>query len=92
MEKEFNFYLDEKRTIWYRNNFSIKAESEEQAKEIAIQMFKDNKIDYICYSIEQLHDTSQYLSVKDNDGWATEELYYDSGDTEMLIDNGENKL
>ena len=38
--KTFNFYLDTKVTDWYRTDFEIEANSEEEAKQKAIEFVK----------------------------------------------------
>ncbi len=82
----FNFYLDTKVTAWYRTPFEIEADTLEEAKEKAIDYVKSGETTYISW--EQIDDTVETMSVKDNDGESTEELYTNS-DGEMIWDNGE---
>jgi hypothetical protein len=82
----FNFYLDTKVTGWYRTPFEIEADTLEEAKEKAIDYVKSGETSYISW--EQIDDTVETMSVKDNDGESTEELYTNS-DGEMIWDNGE---
>lgn len=82
----FDFYLDTKVTTWYRTPFEIEANSLEEAKQKAIEFIeKDGHSDI---SWEQIDDTIQGMSVEENDGESTEELYTYS-DGEMIWDNGE---
>jgi hypothetical protein len=84
--KTFDFYLDTKVTTWYRTPFSIMANSEEDAKQLAIDFVKND--DHSEYSWEQIDDTIDELSIEENDNQSTEELYTQSGD--MIWDNTEN--
>ena len=79
----FEFYIDTKVTTWYRTPFEIEANSEEEAKQKAIDYVKDDG--HSSQSWEQLDDTIEGLSVKDNGGESTEELYTEDGD--MIWDN-----
>jgi 1,2-phenylacetyl-CoA epoxidase PaaB subunit len=72
--KEYDFYTDEKKTIWYRVNFSIRAQSEEEAMHLAKQMFDRDDYGGSDYEWEQLTDTVESMSVEEN-GTATRELY-----------------
>jgi len=82
----FDFYLDTKVTGWYRTPFEIEANTLEEAKLKAIDYVKSGETSYISW--EQIDDTVETMSVKDNDGESTEELYTNS-DGEMIWDNGE---
>ena len=82
-KKEFDFYIDTKVTTWYRTPFSINADSLEDAKEKAISFVElGNHRDL---SWEQVEDTIEHLSVKDNSNWATEELFCDESNEEDNI-------
>jgi hypothetical protein len=80
----FNFYIDEKKTIWYRGHFSIEAKTVEEATEKA-KMYIEEDTDGDDWDWEQLTDTAETLSLIDNDGWPTRELYDEDG--EVIIDN-----
>ena len=82
----FDFYLDTKVTGWYRTPFEIEANTLEEAKLKAIDYVKSGETSYISW--EQIDDTIETMSVKDNDGESTEELYTNS-DGEMIWDNGD---
>jgi|688.fasta_scaffold1937202_2 hypothetical protein len=74
-KKQFDFYIDTKVTTWYRTPFKIDAETLEDAKEKAINFVESRK--HTDLSWEQVDDTIEHLSVKDNNNWATEELFCD---------------
>lgn len=48
MEK-FNFNLDQKVTTWYRTNFEVEAETLEEAKQKAIQLYETGELDDISW-------------------------------------------
>ena len=87
--KNYRFYIDTKSTIWTRSYRQVEAESEEEAKKIAKGIFKDDNGE--CeYEIETLYDTQESISVVENMGFATEELYFENGrktKDELLADN-----
>ena len=72
--KNFDFYLDQKSTIWYRTNFSVEAETEEEAKQKAIEMVKSNAVAEIPW--ECMEDTIELMDVSENDNQCTEDLLY----------------
>jgi hypothetical protein len=74
----FDFMLDQKVTTWYRTPFEIEAETLEEAKELAIKFVKGANHESIGW--EQVDETIEIMSVKDNDGQATEELRTDDFD------------
>lgn len=83
----FDFYLDTKVTTWYRTPFEIEADTLEEAKQKAIDYVKDDG--HYNDGWEQIDDTPEIMSIKENGGESTEELYtYEDG--EMIWDNGEN--
>ena len=86
-QKTFDFYLDQKVTTWYRTNFEIEASSEEEAKQKAIEFMKRG--DHIDISWEHLDDCVEGLSVEDNGGESTMEVYYsnDHGDVLEIYSN-----
>lgn len=89
--EEFNFYQDRLVTCWERTQFTVKAESYEQAEEIVkswkgkdVLCFNDDK-QVIITDGETLYDTAEGISPKDNDNKPTIEVFNDNGD--MIIDN-----
>ena len=88
-KKEFHFFLDQKVTTWYRTNFTIEAENEEEAKKNALEFHEQGKTEDIGW--EQQDDVNEVMDVEDNDGNNTEELYYaglNGGDADLIYQNG----
>jgi hypothetical protein len=91
--KEFEFYVDKKITTWLREKHSVKAKTQKEAIDIMTKSFKKdlcNSSDTF-YAQERMYDTDEYMSVLDNNGQSTAELYADTkeGD-EFIIDNLNN--
>jgi hypothetical protein len=82
--KTFDFYLDTKVTTWYRTPFEIEADSLEEAKQKAIEFVKDDEHSSISW--EQIDETTEVMSVDENGGESTEELYYETSE-KMIWDN-----
>jgi len=82
---EFEFFVDQKHTIWYRSYFTVKAKSYEDATEKVSQMFRDDDLPTDDWEI--LHDTLEEMSLEDNGGASTLELYTENGD--RVLQNGE---
>lgn len=71
----FQFYTDTKVTMWERATFDIEAETYNQALEQALKCAKTGGYpDMTDY--ETLYDTAESMSVLDNKGVATKELYH----------------
>jgi hypothetical protein len=74
MEREFSFDLDQKVTTWMRTNFVIIAESEEEAKEKAINFYESGKTDNIGW--DELDEViKEPMSVDENGGESTAEIF-----------------
>lgn len=82
--KTFDFYLDTKVTTWYRTPFEIEAGSLEEAKQKAIEFVKEDEHSSISW--EQIDETTEVMSVDENGGESTEELYYETSE-KMIWDN-----
>ncbi len=90
MEK-FNFYQDRKVACWERTHFDVKAESYEEAVAIVkswqgedVLCFEDDE-NIIITDGETLYDTFESLSVEENGGQPTIEVFADNG--EDIINN-----
>ena len=81
--KTFDYYLDQKHTIWYRNKFTIEANSQEEANEKVKELYGKNELPSDEW--DRLDDTLEYLDVKDNAGEPTEELFTNDG--VLIINN-----
>ena len=86
--ESYSFYLDTKVTTWYRTPFEIEANSLEEAKELSIKFVERDGQSEISW--EQVDDTTELMSVGDNGGLPTQELFYEPvGD--MIWDNIKDK-
>lgn len=83
--KTFNFYLDQKVTTWMRTHFNIEAETEEEAKEMAKRFVGEGNTSEIPW--EEVMDTKEVMSIVENDGQSTEEIYNEQG--ELIHKNGQ---
>ena len=90
-QKTFDFYFDQKVTTWYRTEYTIKADSEEEAKQKAIEFMKRG--DHIDIPWDHLDDCVECLTPEENGGESTMELYYsnDRGDVLEIFNNSRNK-
>ena len=87
MKKEFEFTLDEKMTIWSRKQFTIEADTMEEARQKAIELVEnEEEIDF--YSSEYLHGTEDLMELSKNDGYATIVLMQNEGrNTKKIYEN-----
>ena len=76
MEK-FNFYLDQKVITWMRTDFSVEAESPEIARQKAVDFVKEGNTLELPW--EEVMDTKEIMSLKDNRGEPTEEIFEEDG-------------
>jgi hypothetical protein len=79
----FNFILDTKVTSWKRQEFDITANTLEEAKELAIQFYKDGEADSLPW--EDVDCTTEMMSVSENLDQPTQELLTMNGD--IIADN-----
>jgi hypothetical protein len=91
MKQEFDFYIDERVMIWNRLKFSVKAETLEEAKDMAIFMVTQDREEIDFYDFELLHDTLTELEIEDNDGNSTIELYCEK-DTDLIYENADAEI
>lgn len=87
----FRFYQDRKVTCWERTLFEVTAENYEEAVALVklwqgedVLCFEDNE-KVIITDGETLYDTSESLSVEENGGKPTIEVFADNG--EDIINN-----
>ncbi|NDV68636.1 hypothetical protein [Dysgonomonas sp. 25] len=85
---QFNFYQDRKLIIWERTHFTIEAENEEEA----IKKFESENAVYIENMNETekgkseiLSERTEILTMDDNNGFATIEIYIDNNSSDNLI-------
>lgn len=87
--------VDVKKTIWVREYHEIEFESEEKLQEKLEEMsckvaFNTDDLDNEFNGFleqETLFDTDEYMSLEDNDGYSTVEIYAEDGMT-LLAQNG----
>lgn len=84
--KVFEFYLDQKVTSWYRTKFEIEADTEDEARKKSIDFIKEGKDDDIGW--EEVEGVVTPMDVTENDGYSTEEIYYEDGS--MVYQNGKD--
>ncbi len=94
MEK-FHFYQDTKVITWERDHFTVKAKSYEEAVSIIrswacrdVTSITDNRL--TLGDSESLPEYSEPVSLNDNDGYATREIFNDNDDS--IINNSINGL
>jgi len=91
MKQEFDFYLDEKVTIWNRFKFSVEAETLQEAKQKAVYLATKDRNEIDFYDCDFLYDTQNEIEVEDNLGNPTLEIYSKTDD-ELLYDNSKATL
>jgi hypothetical protein len=79
----FNFHLDTKVTTWYRTEFEIKANSMEEAKQLAIGFHLEMGTTELPW--EHIDETLERIMPDENGGEPTEELYDEEGN--IIWDN-----
>lgn len=88
--KSYKYYIDKKQTIWEREYYDVEAKNQKEADKIAKSIFKENEDFFEPSEYETLYDTSEEMSLEDNGGFATKELFRDKDD-KMLLNNGKNR-
>jgi hypothetical protein len=83
-EEDFEFYMDQKHTVWLRTWFSVQARSQEEANEKVRQMYDNDEIDG---DTEYLYETLEEMSLEDNGDMSTVEIYTEHVD--LVLQNGE---
>lgn len=73
---KYYFYIDRKKTVWERSRYHIEAQSEKEAIKEMIKEMKSNNME--TDEVEDLLDTSDYITPKQNKGDATIELYFNN--------------
>ena len=91
MKQEFDFYIEEKLTIWNRLKFCVEAETLDEAKEKAKFMVIKEREDIEFWDSIMLYDTLTELEPEDNDGNSTIELYCEK-DTDLIYENADAEI
>ena len=96
MKQEFDFYIDEKITIWNRLKFSVEAETLEEAKDMAKFMTINDREDIDFDDTLFLYDTMELIEPEENNGNSTLELYCqennDNNEDELIYENNEIEI
>ena len=96
MKQEFDFYIDEKITIWNRLKFSVEAETLEEAKDMAKFMTINDREDIDFDDTILLYDTMEVIEPEENYGNSTLELYCqennDNNEDELIYENYQAKI
>ncbi len=79
----YDFFLDQKVTCWMRTCFTVDAQTEDQARAMAIAMHAEGGLDELPW--ELVEGTHEPLSPDENGGMATEEMF--DHDTRLVITN-----
>ena len=74
---QFNFYLDQKVTTWMRTNFSVEGETLEIARQKAVDFVKEGNTSELPW--EEIMDTKEVMSLEENGGMSTEEIFEEDG-------------
>ncbi len=85
-EQKFRFYIDRKISVWLREFHEVGAKSYDEAESIIKKMFTEGNTDDTFNEQEILFETQEDMSVGENGGQPTMELYNDKTG-EMLLDN-----
>jgi len=86
--KKFDFHLDQKVTTWMRTEFEIKANSLEEAIEIAKEKFNNGDLEDIAW--QEIDGLNEVLQPNENGDQPTSEIYYmnEVGDVREVFNNG----
>lgn len=87
---EFTYYIDQKVTVWYRTKFTENADTRQLADKQAIEFVEKGGHEFLGW--ERIDDTVEVLSLLDNNGQSTEDLFYDGEDSEEEIWNNLNGI
>lgn len=85
--ERFDYYLDRKVTGWQRTHLTIEATSRTEADMKVQEIIEDDNVYDEPHFVENetLYESFEPMSVSENDGFATEELF-NSAD-ELIWDN-----
>lgn len=83
-EEKFEFKLFQKHTIWMSTSFDVSAKSEEDARQKALEMYREDNITE--HSWEYLYDTLCEMDPDETHGLSTLEIRLDG---DLIFENGE---
>ena len=85
---QFNFYLDQKVTTWMRTEFSVEGENLEIARQKAVDFVKGGNTSELPW--EEVMDTKEVMSLEENGGMSTEEIFEEDGTYVYVNGNDED--
>ena len=84
VNKEFNFEIHEKITVWEKHKYTVEAPTYVEALEIMKREFVNTEFMDNFVESEIMYDTGEFMTPEDNDNQATKELLYND---KVIIDN-----
>lgn len=84
---DYKYNRDVKTTIWDKEHFTVEADSQEDADREAINLFRREQIE--PDETETLWDSSEYMTIEENNGFATEQLYREGSNDELVGNTNE---
>lgn len=94
--RTFDFTVDSKEKIWYRENFCIEANSQNEANRIAKKLVinrcinMSDELDDLIEYCEYMPETAENMTVAENNGYAVIELLDSTGNE--VYNNGQEIL
>ncbi len=94
---QYDFYQDQKYAIWERIHFAVEARSEEEAAAKAASMIRSDiyfteEESVRVIDTEILFDTIEEISVEDNAGNATKEIYMVAPHQDKMLADNANEV
>ncbi len=83
----FDFYRDQKCSVWERKNFRIEADTYEEALKKVLEMEENDDYDEVDCAYEIIYETLDDLSTALNYGKSTTEIY-SKDKNEIIFQNG----
>ena len=92
--KTFDFYRDQKCSVWTRTSFRIEAETYEQAVAKVLEMEENDDYDEVDTDYEVLYETTTELTPDVNDNFSTTEIYSHRNifghSSDIIFENGQS--
>ena len=85
----FDFYRDQKCSVWERKNFRIEAETYEQALAKVLEMEENDDYDEVDTDYEVLYETTTDLTPDVNENFSTTEIYSHHS-SDIIFENGQS--
>jgi hypothetical protein len=86
--EQFEFYVDQKVTTWMRTKFTIEAESRDIARQKAVDFVKEGNTSELPW--DEIMDTKEVMSLEENGGMSTEEIFEEDGTYVYVNGNDED--